>query len=82
METYIQETAILCTHIYSMTWELYTVTSVWLVSRYAASLQEVEAHIHEEARLRNELEDKAGIAERKGRLLKNGSPRRNLFGEG
>ena len=51
---------------------LYTVTSVWLVSRYAASLQEVEAHIHEDARLRNELEDKAGIAERKGRLLKNG----------
>ena len=34
--------------------------------RYVANLQEVETHIQEGARLRNELEDKAGIAERKG----------------
>ncbi len=34
--------------------------------RYTASLQEVETHIQEAARQRSELEDKAGIAERKG----------------
>jgi hypothetical protein len=49
------------------------VTTVALTSnfwaRYAASLQEVETQIQEGARLRNELEDKAGIAERKGGLL-------------
>jgi hypothetical protein len=34
--------------------------------RYTASLQEVETHIQEAVRQRSELEDKAGIAERKG----------------
>jgi hypothetical protein len=40
--------------------------SLCTLCRYTASLQEVETHIQEAARQRSELEDKAGIAERKG----------------
>ena len=36
--------------------------------RYAGNLMEIEGTINEESRMRNDLEDKAGIAERKGTL--------------
>jgi len=39
------------------------------IKRYTANLMEVESQIQEEARLRSDLEDKAGIAERKGNAL-------------